>query len=363
MLKIPTRKTLVVQVAEILQKAIASGEWTDYLPGERRLCEMLQVSRSTLHATMLLLKRQGVVETSHGKQTWIVPKGKRLAHRAHSKIVAALFTESLDALSPVWLMQILELQRHLQTAGFEFRPLFDPRFLWRGFRRRMEKLVQQSKAECWVLLGLNRKLQKWFMDHRVPSIIVGTAHEGIRLPSISIHGEEIGYHAAGKFRGLGHRNVAFLASDACFARDLAFGRGFLQGFKTHGVSDVTNRVIHHNGTVEGVKNSLVLLLQSKALPTGILVSNPIHALTVVGYLLEMGRKVPREISVICTDYDLMLAHAVPSIAGYDFDHASHTRRMVRLIVELAKTGFLPARRPIWVISRFCDGGSLGPCPR
>ena len=45
---LPKRLSLVAQSVNSLREGIASGHWRQHLPGERELCEALQISRRTL---------------------------------------------------------------------------------------------------------------------------------------------------------------------------------------------------------------------------------------------------------------------------------------------------------------------------
>src|SRR5688572_21434585 len=83
-LKLPQRQSLEKQTAEALRAEIAKGTWRDLLPGERSLCDMLQISRHTLRAALGQLRRDGLISAEQGVGNRIVagavrPESKRLA--------------------------------------------------------------------------------------------------------------------------------------------------------------------------------------------------------------------------------------------------------------------------------------------
>jgi len=97
---IPQRHSLVGQAAAYLKTAIAAGQWRGWLPAERTLCEMLQVSRSTLRRALAQLQRDAVVRAEHGAGNRILPRSSRPRGRLRSHEVALLIPEPLELLLP-----------------------------------------------------------------------------------------------------------------------------------------------------------------------------------------------------------------------------------------------------------------------
>lgn len=66
--EIPKRNSLAAQSADSIRKAIEEGTWREYLPSERRLCEMLRVSRPTIRTALRLLAEGGWLEIRQGRR-------------------------------------------------------------------------------------------------------------------------------------------------------------------------------------------------------------------------------------------------------------------------------------------------------
>jgi len=63
-IKPPQRISLPKETYRVLLEAIENGTWSEFLPGERRLCEQFQVSRPTLRHALLQLEKEGVIRNS-----------------------------------------------------------------------------------------------------------------------------------------------------------------------------------------------------------------------------------------------------------------------------------------------------------
>src|SRR6185503_7916079 len=73
--EIARRPSLVDAAVGILRRDLQSGIWREYLPGEHRLCERLQISRPTLRHALEMLRREGLIEVSQGRRRRITPQG------------------------------------------------------------------------------------------------------------------------------------------------------------------------------------------------------------------------------------------------------------------------------------------------
>src|SRR5260221_7762046 len=70
-LGLPQRVSLTAQVAAAVRRGIEQGTWREVIPGERRMCELFQVSRPTVRAAFRLLAKEGVLEIHHGRSNRI----------------------------------------------------------------------------------------------------------------------------------------------------------------------------------------------------------------------------------------------------------------------------------------------------
>ncbi len=353
------RRSLVVQVADVLLQDLRSGKWVGELPGENALAERLQVSRFTIRAALDMLRREGLISRVQGRPTLITAKARTLRQPASTRAIGFLSTEPLHALSPAILYRIAEMRRHLQDNGYHLD-------LHLGLQRRgphllanLARLIRHARADCWVLHLSTPEIQRWFMEHDVPTIVSGSCYEGIDLPFLEIDRRAVCRHAAGLFLGLGHRRVALLTVEDKAAGDIAGEQGFREGFEKSPHRDAEPIVRYHDGTMPGLRAALTSLMRSKSPPSGVLIARSMYVFAAMGHLMNAGYRIPRDVSVISRDDDSYLAFAEPSIARYRVNVRGFGRRLLRMVLQMATLGSVTPRQN-WVMAQYCEGKSLGP---
>ena len=70
---------LYEQLAELLRRAIDTGQITVRLPSEATLTQRYGVSRGTAHRAVTILIDAGYVRISRGRGTFVIPHGERRA--------------------------------------------------------------------------------------------------------------------------------------------------------------------------------------------------------------------------------------------------------------------------------------------
>lgn len=351
----PRRVSLVSQTAEVLEDLLRRGEWRNFLPGERLLSERLQVSRSTLHIALQLLKRGGLLRPAARHRTCIV--GAPSNRTIRSAIVGVLLNQPLEMVHSTTALWLLQLQHHLHLDGFDLR-IHDDRPLRRQRgSKRLDALVRITHAECWVLFGPTERIQRWFASRGIRALVIGTTEPVAGLSGLSVDHRAACRHAAGSLLRFGHRRIGLLLPSSMVAENTPSERGFREAFENH--PDALPLTFQHDGTVPGLRHGLDLAFQSRTPPTALLVGQSRHAATAAGDLLRRGLRIPEDVSLISRDYDPFLECMVPPITSYRYSWSAVAKRIARLVTGFAQCGAFP-RRPVVVIPSRCEGESVGP---
>ena len=97
----------------------------------------------------------------------------------------------------------------------------------------------------------------------------------------------------------------------------------------------------------------------KVRPTGLLVANAFHYLTVSSLLAQTNWRIPHDISVISRDDDAFLSFLVPMPARYVASPHTMARTLIRPVLEHLEGGGV-LHRGVRIMPEFVRGETLGP---
>ena len=349
------RKYLSQQVAGRLAAELRSGAWQNNLPSERKLAAFFDVSRKTIRAALAVLVRTGTCRSiKKGKVFAASPKNMPV--KIGEKTVV-LISSILANRSPHSLDLIQQLDHYFALSGYTLQLELMPVRV--NLRRWLEKVYDEHRASVWLLSTVTKAVQRWFEQRRLPSLILGSRHEGIHLPGLDIDYRAVCRHAAHALLRLGHRRIVYFSLDSGFAGDLDSERGFSEAFSASVPGMVTSRIVRHNDNVVQIGRLLNRLFNGMAPPTAMIVSRTFYTMTVLGHLGLIGKRIPKDVSVICRDDDPMFKYFVPSPAHYYINWNRFVRRAVQMTVGIDQ-GIFPRPASLRIMPRFVPGESLAP---
>ena len=341
-IEIPKRTSLADQTAAGILKALEDGAWAEYLPSERRLCEVFQVSRPTIRGALRSLAKSGRVEIHQGRRTRLLAQPTR-ATGPRSRLVGLITHEDISHVTPSSYQLVSKMQAHLAEHGYSVEILVCPAVSPRAQRRKLEAFLRQYRVCCCVLLSVNNHLKQWFAERKFPALVLGSCDAGVQLPSIDIDFRSICRHAAGVFLRHGHRHIAIVLPNTQIGGDLASERGFEEAVTQWNLTaQEPSRaiIVRHNGTAQNITSRLDAIFNSPHPPTGLLVVKPLHVYIVIIYLLQRGLAVPNTVSLIARDQDYVFEMVDPPITHYKYQGDVFVHRLTRLVLKLINQGSL-----------------------
>ena len=355
--QLPQRIYLTTQVAAALRRGIEDGAWKGVLPGERRLCELFQVSRPTVRAALGVLQQERLLEIRHGRKNRICPRSKKKSATSDARLVGLITGEPIERVSYTAFQYISEMRAHLLETGFSSEVVVCEGRSGRAQRRKVEAFLQHNRVFCCALLSVSREVQQWFAEREIPALVLGSCHPSVKLPSLDVDNRAVCRHAAGVFLAKGHRRLALLIPDSGAAGDIASEEGFHEGVAQSGHGDAKAIIVRHSGTARNLTARLDSLYRSNQPPTALLVAKPLHVLMTVIYLLKRGLAVPDAVSLIARDKDFAFDAVNPPIDHYEFAEGAFAQRLTRLMLMLVNQGHL-AQEPNLIFPRYVKGGTV-----
>jgi DNA-binding LacI/PurR family transcriptional regulator len=355
MLEIPRRISLTSQIAAAIRKGIEDGVWDGSLPGERRLCELFQASRPTIHGAMRALAKEGWFEIRPGRRNQIRTHGSRRSRHPPGRSVGIIVHEPFSHLGSILAQGLNEMRVHLAAQGFTTEVYVSPVHTPRAQTRGLESFIRQSRVSCCVLVSTSRAVQRWFSEHSLPALVLGSCHPSVRLPSLDVDYRAVCRHAAGHLLRKGHRHLALVVPDFGTAGDLASEQSFKDAVEQHN-DGARASIVRHSGTSRSIASKLDTLFKSRQPPTALLVARTPYVFAVIMHLLNRGIGVPAAVSLIARDSELMFEQVDPPLAHYAFKSDAYVRLLCRLMLQMLNERLSP--KPILIVPKFVAGRTV-----
>lgn len=328
----PSRGSLVVECERVIRLRLAAGEWTDRLPGERRLADLLQVGRDTVRAALQQLEHDQVLSPAEaGSRRAILRANEFATKRQPAPLrIGMLSPRRLEQLSQPTLFEVDHIRRALAEKGGSFE-LFAPSWYeQKDPSRRLAELVDEEPCSAWILFRSSEQIQRWFAKSGVPCLIRGYPHPKVELPHLDVDWEATARHAAGRLWRLGHRRVGILVPN----EGLQGVAAAVKGATELGEPDFSVLEIPEDGTVAGVIRGLSRALKLKDAPTAVITTRTRQVATVMTWLPSQGIQLPSMFSVISLAYEPFLDHLTPTASCYRVDPEAVSKQVIRRIEGL-----------------------------
>ena len=353
-----SRLTLADQTAAQLTRDLNTGRWRGELPGVNRLAAEIGVSREVLRAALGLLEKQGVLVPGGVGRARVIKSCAPGKPARQSLRVALLLHDRMEQDSCNGQSLINKLKYRIEEAGhhsgFAAKCQTDLGLV----PARIIRMVEQTQADAWIVIGGSLELLQWFSAYQVPAIAVGGRLKGLPIASASRNAIPAYRSVFRHLIAIGHRRIVVLAPQE---RRLPFlsavERALQEELATHGIPFDGYNVPDWEPTPAGLEAMLHELFRVTP-PTLIQVTTPGMAIGVMSFLSRRGLRVPDDVSLISETMDNTLAWHRPAIAHFTADFAFIVRRVVRWVKAVAD-GVRDLHQAA-CLADFDPGGSIAP---
>lgn len=354
-------KSALTQTLEILRHLLASGEWRHHLPGERQICERMQINRPLLRQALDHLAREGWIESPHhGCRRRIL--GRKFPQRQWKPTAAPvvfLTASGPKKLSSCMLLVVDYLRAHLAEVGYRLEIVTTKVFHYKNPTRSLARLIDEIEAPCWILTSCQEATQRWFSRRRIPCILCGSQFEGTGIPSCDMDFRAVARHAAGMLLARGHERIALIRAANRIQGDEETEGGFCEACVKSQVDAGGPIVLKHDYSKQRICSLLDSLDRSAAPATAYIVCESEVFLTVFSYFLQRGRKVPQQLSLISLDDSPLFDYLIPDVAHYEFDTEQFSRQVFARVMSVIRKEPIP--KPFYrIVPKFIAGNTIAP---
>jgi DNA-binding transcriptional regulator YhcF (GntR family) len=153
----PRRVLLAEQVAQSIEQEIDAGRWRQWLPSERTLQRVLNVSRQTVRAALQRLQASRRIAVLPYRGYRIAATKRKRVQGPPSREVAVICSEPVYRMPPRFI-QVLDVFRTLcAEAGVNVDVMDGERFKRTDPGRLMPRLVRSNRRRAWVLVLADRR--------------------------------------------------------------------------------------------------------------------------------------------------------------------------------------------------------------
>lgn len=146
-------------------------------------------------------------------------------------------------------------------------------------------------------------LFKELLDKNIPTIQVMTNIDGLDLPFIGVDNKYGGKRATEHLISLGHNKIGFIGTNRNHYSEIEDrNNGYMQALVENGIKlDIEKYTVKANQTIEGGYEATITLLKKAPKVTSIFASTDYAAIGAIRALLECGKRIPEDVSVVGFD--------------------------------------------------------------
>lgn len=348
-------RTHAEQTALHLRSELEAGRWKDVLPGVHNLAKALEVNHNTIHAALQLLEEEGVLSTQgRGRPRRITLQRKaRRSKRLQIKILCYEWLKQGE-LYELELLSRLRAEGH--AAEFAAKSLED----LGHSSKRVAKFVEGNPADAWVVIAGNRDILKWFAASPIPAFALFGRHTGLPIASSSpLKGPAL-CSVFEKLVEHGHRRIVMMArKERRHPRPGPVEQKFLDALESCGMQVGRYNLPDWEEHPAGLIACLESLFRHTP-PSAMIIQEPAIYVAVDRFLSRRNIEVPRDVSLICCDFNPVFKWFDPEVSHIQWDHSPVVGRVARWAVNVAKGK--EDLRQVTFKAKWIEGSTIGPAP-
>ncbi len=308
-------------VKDAVRTAIDSGRFAPgaQLPSTKALSTQLNVSLVTVHRALQELVSSGVLRRGQGRGTFV---HEDYASRAESTtgMRFGLVFHAESSLADFFHGHVLEgVRQGAATIGADLVILRfgeDWRKECQGFLY-VNPLEDQLDRSPWFgrSAAIGNGYAKSKSPHLPPVVVVGASFKRDHAVTVDCDNEDLAIQAVNHLVSQGHRRIGYVGGADLVSNSVDRWNGFRKACEAHRIP-ITDRFVLRSKSWRlepDEKTDLMAVLGQRERPTAVFAAGYYFALDVYSAAGQIGRSIPRDLSVISVDDPPSADHLSPPL--------------------------------------------------
>ncbi len=347
------------RLAAAVREALESGRVApgDHLPSIRELAKQHRVSYRTAWLAVDALKREGLLSGGARRRSTVLPPGEKSA----SIRAPILEVISYSKLGPA-LANPIGWALHL-GVGAGADEVDAPVMTVHGMslRNRLPDGFANFSPRGVVLLGhFKREVLRLYAGTGMPTVLVDWPAPSWKGHAVYADNNAAVRDAVARLLAIGHRHLAFIQRVSLRQGDLDLdakerARSFRKALKEAGAPHRRESVFTVSYRDGDENPAMARLLRARPAFTAVITSDDGQATAIISAARDMGRTVPRDLSIVA--FQALDSPNHPDTSGPRIDFEAMGRQAVQLLGDSA-----PRPRQIRLSAQWKSGQTVGPPP-
>jgi len=356
---VPRPESLVQRTVEVLREQLERGHFGETLPGEPRLASELMVSRGTLRKALEWLEAEGRISSGHpGARRRVMARGGGSVTKS-VRTVGVLIPQPFDTLSSPTQNFLHDLSVLVAADGIRLS-YHDTVAAQRAKPGRLLKaILADHPADLWLIYEATKPMVAFFKAADIPVIACGGPGADESVSHCAFDGVAAQRHAIGVFARAGHTRIVTATR---YPRPLR-EEVTREEFTKRGLAfDPAVHMPLWNNDRDQLRRLLRRRLSAADRPTAWLINGLEGLLVFFSTLMELGLRIPDDVSLLTIGTEPILDCFRPAIGHYATRHGTLVRKLAGMIRTHLES---PPSKPLIQLlqTEYVRGGSVGPAPR
>lgn len=335
---IPQRVSLVDQAAIALRTRIERGDFGDVLPGEHALCSELQVGRRPLRMAIEILEENGyLIAGGQGRKRRIVPDHLELATK--KRRISVILHQPFEDLPSRDQTLFRKLTERFENSEWQFRFQVLRVGTPKATAVRLKEFLAEDLAHLYIAFEAHTWMLEFLHDLTIPVIGLKSRH-CIEAPRVAYDLNGALRHAVNTLLRAGRRSIVVPPVHEPAPHAEAVLQKLYAEWNLP--FDTATAMPIFDGTRDGLVKLSEKLFRRPIPPDGMVLYDPLHLVTVQGWLASKGLQLISDFSVIVINHDPLIDSVYPSVPYYAAPVGPVVTAMHRIIDSFLKTGYMAA---------------------